>query len=519
MGDAVGKVDAPPSRLRFVRTCVALSLSLISTWLLNATAYPGFDGFFPEARDIATSFGALVAVALAFVALHRQDFFTTNLFMRGSFVAFVVGILVMLAGVRWENAALATVGACLSNLGSPVRLVYAGLALVGLSAPACLTVLGTSYLLKYAWMGALWFAPGAVKWAALAVLPVVSVLMLRPLVLPVFARIARAESPADLAITNPLSFLPFTNRMFVTILMFSAALGFVITYAAQDGNPTPFIYAAAPVAVVAMAVMVRRRTSPDALYGVAYVLVLAGLLLVSAAPSGTVAASSVANALLNAGSDVFSLVVWFMAASIGGRSPIAALPVLMAWRIASSLGTELGALSGHAVNGINDLAPALAPTFVAAVVLVFATYHFFTGRTFSFDRTLLGVEPFRAVVADDAPPGSGALSAGAAGPGAAGSVVAAGSSCVPDADRSGGPGGPAGSPIDRACAGLTEECGLTPREAQVLGLLARGRNVAYIQEELTLSRNTVKSYVASVYGKLGVHSHQELIDLVEGRGA
>ena len=51
----------------------------------------------------------------------------------------------------------------------------------------------------------------------------------------------------------------------------------------------------------------------------------------------------------------------------------------------------------------------------------------------------------------------------------------------------------------------------------MFALLAHGRNAAYIQESLTISRNTVKSYVARVYGKLGVHSHQELIDMVEGR--
>lgn len=37
----------------------------------------------------------------------------------------------------------------------------------------------------------------------------------------------------------------------------------------------------------------------------------------------------------------------------------------------------------------------------------------------------------------------------------------------------------------------------------------------HIQEELTLTRNTVKTYIKRIYGKLGVHSQQELIDLVE----
>ncbi len=47
-------------------------------------------------------------------------------------------------------------------------------------------------------------------------------------------------------------------------------------------------------------------------------------------------------------------------------------------------------------------------------------------------------------------------------------------------------------------------------------MLARGRDRAYIEEALVVSRNTVKAHVKHVYAKLGIHSHQELIDLVEG---
>lgn len=57
---------------------------------------------------------------------------------------------------------------------------------------------------------------------------------------------------------------------------------------------------------------------------------------------------------------------------------------------------------------------------------------------------------------------------------------------------------------------------LTPREGEILGLLAHGRNAPYIQEKLVLSRNTVKTHVQNIYAKLGVHSQQELIDVVEG---
>ena len=57
---------------------------------------------------------------------------------------------------------------------------------------------------------------------------------------------------------------------------------------------------------------------------------------------------------------------------------------------------------------------------------------------------------------------------------------------------------------------------LTTREAEVFAMLARGRDRAYIEEALVVSRNTVKAHVKHVYAKLGIHSHQELLDLVEG---
>ena len=46
-------------------------------------------------------------------------------------------------------------------------------------------------------------------------------------------------------------------------------------------------------------------------------------------------------------------------------------------------------------------------------------------------------------------------------------------------------------------------------------MLARGRDVAFVCNELCLARNTVKGYTKRIYAKLGIHSKQELIDLVE----
>lgn len=68
------------------------------------------------------------------------------------------------------------------------------------------------------------------------------------------------------------------------------------------------------------------------------------------------------------------------------------------------------------------------------------------------------------------------------------------------------------------CDVLAQAGGLTPRETDVLHLLARGRNAQVIGRELSIATGTVQAHVKHVYAKLGVHTQQELIDLVEGRG-
>ena len=46
-------------------------------------------------------------------------------------------------------------------------------------------------------------------------------------------------------------------------------------------------------------------------------------------------------------------------------------------------------------------------------------------------------------------------------------------------------------------------------------LLAKGRSMKHIEETLVISFHTAKSHANHIYRKLGVHSREELIDLVE----
>lgn len=56
--------------------------------------------------------------------------------------------------------------------------------------------------------------------------------------------------------------------------------------------------------------------------------------------------------------------------------------------------------------------------------------------------------------------------------------------------------------------------GLTERECAVARLLADGNSQKKIAETLQVSMGTVQTHIKGVYRKLGIHSRQELIDLV-----
>ena len=55
---------------------------------------------------------------------------------------------------------------------------------------------------------------------------------------------------------------------------------------------------------------------------------------------------------------------------------------------------------------------------------------------------------------------------------------------------------------------------LSARECEVADLMRHGNTVATIARRLYISENTVRGHTKSIYRKLGIHSKQELIDLL-----
>ena len=69
--------------------------------------------------------------------------------------------------------------------------------------------------------------------------------------------------------------------------------------------------------------------------------------------------------------------------------------------------------------------------------------------------------------------------------------------------------------IEEISAVLAERFELTPREADVLPLIIRGRTIARIQEELHISQGTVGTHMRHIYQKAGVRNRQGLLDLID----
>lgn len=71
------------------------------------------------------------------------------------------------------------------------------------------------------------------------------------------------------------------------------------------------------------------------------------------------------------------------------------------------------------------------------------------------------------------------------------------------------------TPWRRTCNEVARIYKLSPRETEIFLLIAKGRNAEYVQQKLVISTHTAKTHIANIYHKLGVHSSQEMLSLVE----
>lgn len=368
------------------------------------------------------------------------------------------------------------------------------------------------------------------------------------------------DSVDDLKLADPTAFLPISHGVFVCILLFSAASGFALTFNEVAGAP-PTLLANTPLLALLLLFLLLSwgNKREDVLFTLSVLVVMAGFLTTPLSFNETFANTS--STLLRFGEQCFDVLAWTVVAAIGRRNVYGCLVSAGVMQVMSSIGTLIGAMSGHITNDFVHTDFFIATGFALTMVFAFFAFLWCGFRSFSFTDAIesvtavshpssgeqgepaadagktaeamtnaFGEEP--AVRRRDASPAlsaDGTATAGnafAANAAAAGDAPASDGASVMNAVRAAdtapfkngpaleaGATAPAPDQLDENCARLSDEFGLTAREREVFGLLAHGRNGRYIMDHLVISRNTAKSHIKHIYTKLGVHSHQELIDM------
>lgn len=367
------------------------------------------------------------------------------------------------------------------------------------------------------------------------------------------------DSIDDLKLADPTAFLPVFHGVFVCILLFSAASGFALTFNEVASAP-PTLLANTPLLALLLLFLLLSwgNKREDVLFTLSVLIVMAGFLTTPLSFNETFANTS--STLLRFGEQCFDVLAWTVIAAIGRRNVYGCLVSAGVMQMMSSIGTLIGAMSGHITNDFVTTDFFMATGFALTMVFAFFAFLWCGFRTFSFTDAIesvttvshpssdeqgesdadagktamampsaSGEEP--AVRGQDASPALSADGTATAGNAfaanaAAGDVPASDGASIMDAVRAAGTAPsengpapeagtavPAPNQLHENCARLGDEFGLTAREREVFVLLAQGRNGRYIMDHLVISRNTAKSHIKHIYSKLGVHSHQELIDL------
>lgn len=499
-GPPPGVLDLPATPSRCVRLGCALGLSLVSMRFLSIHQYfeaGGSVGGWPMLVGLACAAAALAAMAALSSQLPRAGAAMPaaragaaaallacgavwGLLGPGAGGAFWLQSLACALSWTAEAFALLCCITALSTVGPGPRVAAASAA-----SAAAVALHGAEQALVVALPSGIW--PLAVVSGLLAL-----ALPLRESDAVFQAGAATGEAPADVQMTQPAAFLPLKHRLFATLLVFGFPAGLSFFFAVDSVYVSSTPLGAVPLALLAvLGVALRRRISLDALFGLAFVAATGAFLSIGFVHGSSMVVSS---ALFGATEACLYVLMAALLASIARRNAQGAL-VSTSWGLSLFMlgwGVAAFVFDHFAHIYIADVPLLLFPA--AWAVVVFGAWAM---RRFDVDDAVASIEQVVPVAARERE------GAGAAGIDAGTAAGAAGAG----ASATAAPG---------SAETLAAEAGLTEREREVFELLARGRNASYLQESLHISRNTAKTHIARIYAKLGVHSQQELIDLVEG---
>ena len=555
------------------------ALKLVGS-MTNGYLYPlvaTTDGWI---REISTLVIAATFLATTAVAYRKPQIVRAPALVALACVFTLAAIAFVGAGLSAHNVALLSLGIFCRSIGRALTLCLFALCLVQLESGKQVSFAIALGLFIFSVLDLFRGAIGTPLNAILllgAVQIIVAVWAMKP-ASRVLDITSAGDSVDDLKLADPTAFLPVFHGVFVCILLFSAASGFALTFNEVASAP-PTLLANTPLLALLLLFLLLSwgNKREDVLFTLSVLIVMAGFLTTPLSFNETFANTS--STLLRFGEQCFDVLAWTVVAAIGRRNVYGCLVSAGVMQVMSSIGTLIGAMSGHITNDFVHTDFFMATGFALTMVFAFFAFLWCGFRSFSFtnaiksvtavshpssgeqgepaggflldrnealaagaedgfsrvgdaERTAAGVtltpaeaakgceakgahqhEPGRSDYKE--PPaqrhGCGAYGKSDADTGkTAGAMTnASGEEPAPEA----GTAAPAPDQLDENCARLSDEFGLTAREREVFVLLAHGRNGRYIMDHLVISRNTAKSHIKHIYSKLGVHSHQELIDL------
>lgn len=463
--------------------CFAMGIcSAVRVWILNNDIISVFSATNPLARDILYTCAEIIPlVIIALLARYRPSMLSNGAISCAAGLAAFAGAAMFLCSDAWFLPFWPQVAYALCIFsGMWISAVFA-LSLCELGGPRSVALcVCSAYAVASLADWALSFAPVEARVAVWVVCTCAVLALGYPLARSMVRQAAEAGSARDPALSQPRSFVSPFNAAFCSLFAFELVSGFSLALNSVSGVPVDtFVAGLVPLLAGAWIYASRRdRGQEDTLFQLASLLVIAGVL--TAMVSLSYALGSASNVLLASASECFTLLRMLVIVSMASRNKIDAVYVVACSQAFTSSGMMLGASAGHGANGIAASSEAATLAFLAVLLFLFIVFCFVWLRHASFERIIYGIQPVKPLVVAE-----------------------------PRAEAREGEG------LEDRCARLAAARGLTKREAEILVMLARGRNGKFIEEHYVVSYNTVKTHVKHIYMKLDVHSQQELIDLVE----
>ena len=510
--DTTERVAAPAT----LRVCAALTLELLSSFIVNTMLFPNVALVMPVAREISTYSGAAFSIAVAVAAYVRPSLMREGVWSVACLASTVGAAILLYLGVLTNNTTLLLLGAPFGGLGSAWLAVLIGVGLANLGAARAMLAVPAGFVLEYAFRCGLMALglPSSMGLATIAFVAalVASYLFIRHDARAILESVHDSTAPTVLNITSPSSYVSFSSLAFVSILLFNIACGFALGGASSASSVAGALISFIPVTIALVVVVVRGSISTDALYRGSMLLVFAGLLTTPLLLFGGLLTTppllfggadpfnmQAHGTLLSAGSDLFNVLMYCFIAAVGARNKLGAVSVSASFLATQWLGIGIGAPIAQFVNGISTSSTTVAAWITMGITFAFVAYNYVGMRNYSFAETIEGITPAH----------TESLMKNANGEEAAAQLAEEAEPAEGLQQKSDD------TAFKTACAAVAEKHRLTARETEVFELLARGRTSPVIQEKLVLSHNTVKTHVRHIYAKLDVHSQQELISMVE----